>query len=68
MKVGILYCCMISTGAYKNESFETNIWNDFHFSMSARNLKAYVLQNLTNMLSVKFNCGFFFLNPAGSRL
>lgn len=45
--------------AYKNESFETNIWNDFHFSMTARNLKAYVLQNLTNMLSVKFN--WFFL-------
>lgn len=71
MKLDILYCCMISIGACKNESFEINIWNDFHFSVSARNLKAYVHQNLTNMLSVKFNCGFGFFCvccPAGSSL
>lgn len=64
MKLGIFYCYMISVGTYK-KSFETNIWNDFHFLVSARNLKAYVLQNLTNILSMKFN---FFFSPVSSSL
>lgn len=39
----------------KMKNLETNIWNAFHFSVSVRNLKAYVLQNLTNIFSVKIS-------------